>query len=347
MSFAYDEITSQPATWRAVLPAAREQWDRIAPELHLSPETHFLFVGSGSSLYISQVAARSMQEATGRVSIAVPSSDVFLSAASTVPRDVGAIALLISRSGRTSEALIAADYLREHCPNVTPIGVTCHPGSELETRVKHTLVFPQAAERSVVMTRSFSSMVLALQAVAGMIAGDASLLEELSRLPDLLEASLSQYEEFGRTVGSDLDSRQFIFLGLGLRYGIAQEATLKLKEMTQTVCEGYGPLEFRHGPISVVDDRTTVVLIEGERERAYLPDLERQLKGRGARVAAIAPFPPGTADLALRLPGDVGGVARSILYLPALQLVAYYRALALGLDPDQPRNLTQVVELSA
>jgi glucosamine--fructose-6-phosphate aminotransferase (isomerizing) len=347
MSFAYDEITSQPESWRATIPAVREQWDRITSSLAVAPETHFLFIGSGSSLYISQVAAQSVQEITGLVAAAIPSSDVFLSAGSTVPRGVPVVAFVISRSGRTSEALRAAEYVRDHCPNVTTVGVTCYPESELEQRVEHVIVLPHAAEQSVVMTRSFSSMLIALQTVGALVAGDAALLDELPQLPDLLEACLPRCEEFGRTLGTDLERTQFIFLGLGPNYGIGQEATLKLKEMTQTVCEGYGPLEFRHGPISVVDDSTAVVVVEGERERAYLPELETELKQLGARVAVVAPFQSSNADVALHLPGNVGDVSRCALYLPALQFIAYHRALALGLDPDRPRHLTQVVELSA
>ena len=117
--------------------------------------------------------------------------------------------------------------------------------------------------------------------------------------------------------------------------------------MTQTVCEAYGPLEFRHGPILVVGDDTVVVLIEGERERAYVGDLESQLRRYGARVATLAPFAPADGDSWLELPGSLRDIARSVMAVPALQLIAYRRALALGLDPDQPRNLTQVVELSA
>ena len=347
MSHTYDEIKNQPAAWRLTIPTVVDWWRRISASLAIDERTHFLFVGSGSSLYISQVAAQVMQEATRHVSSAVPSSDVFLSTGSTVPQGVPVIAFVISRSGRTSEALIAIDHLRSHCRNVTVIGVTCNADTELERRANYTLALPHASERAVVMTQSFTSMLLALQVVAATVADDDALLEELSHAASELEARFPQYEEFARAIGGDTDRRQYIFLGLGPNFGAAQEGTLKLKEMTQTFCEAYGPLEFRHGPISIVGNDTVVVLLEGERERAYVGDLEFQLRQYGARVATIAPYSSAEAGSWLQLPGSLRDIARSVMAVPALQLIAYHRALALGFDPDQPRNLTQVVELTA
>lgn len=117
--------------------------------------------------------------------------------------------------------------------------------------------------------------------------------------------------------------------------------------MTQTPCEAYNPLEFRHGPISTVGAGTAVVLLEGLRERAYMAAIESDVKRFGAYVAVLAPYQAANADLALGLPEDFSDIARGVLYLPALQFLAYHRALALGLNPDRPRNLRQVVLLDA
>ncbi len=242
---------------------------------------------------------------------------------------------------------MAADHLlTHHAENVQVMGITCNSGTQLAGRVRHTIELPHATEMSVVMTQSYTNMLLALQIVAALIAEHATLLNQLTRLPDLLEAELPGYESFARDIGNNLELDQFIYLGLGPNYGLAQEATLKLKEMTQTPCEAYNPLEFRHGPISIVRPGTVVVLLEGEREREYVSAVETDLRRYGAYVAALAPYATGNADRAILLPSDLADVARCVLYLPPLQLIAYYRAHALGLDPDQPRNLSQVVVLS-
>src|SRR5581483_4121364 len=115
------------------------------------------------------------------------SSEVFLSSASTVPRNVPVIAFVISRSGETTEAVIAADYLRGAFENVTVVAVTCNTSTSLAERSHHAITIPEAAERSVVMTRSFTSMLLALQVVGAMTARSEAVLAELRSLPGLLD----------------------------------------------------------------------------------------------------------------------------------------------------------------
>lgn len=344
MSYTYREIQQQPQSWEQTIPATIEQWQRIAPTLSMRPDTHFLCIGSGTSLYLARSAAHALREVTQHVALAVPSSDIFLSAASSVPTSVPVIAFVISRSGTTSEALIAADYLQQHFPNVAVIGVTCNADTELARRTQHVLTLPHATEQSVVMTQSFTSMLLALQIVAALIAGNAQLLSELATLPHALRDKLATFEAAAASIGADLALQQFIYLGLGPNSGLAEEATLKLKEMTQTPCEAYNPLEFRHGPISIVSSGTAVVLLQGMRERAYIQDVAADVKQHGAYVVAIGPY-DSVADMSVVLPDGLSDIARCVLYLPTLQLIAYYRALALNLNPDQPRNLSQVVVL--
>ena len=346
MSHTYEEIRSQPAVWQATIRSVHEQWSSIAPRIRLTPETQFLLVGSGSSLHVARTAAHSLQETTRHVARAVASSEVFLSSDSTVPRDVPVLAFVISRSGETSEAVLAAGHLVEHFDNVTVVGLTCTADTGLERRTHHSIKLADAAERSVVMTRSFTSLILALQMIGGSIARDRHLVSELGRLPDLLVDHMERSEHFAQGLGPDLNQDQFIFLGLGPNEGIAQDAMLKLKEMTQANTEAYNPLEFRHGPISIVREGTTVVILEGLRERAFMADLENDLAERGAYVATIAPYPVTRAAARLDLHGEISDIARCILYMPVLQLIAYHRAIAAGLDPDQPRNLTKVVVLS-
>ena len=345
MSHTYREITSQPETWERALAAAAQQWDASASALELSGGEHFLFVGSGTSLYLGQAAAQVMQERTGRPAVAVPASEVFLSPASTVPMGVPIVAFVLSRSGSTSEAVLAARHLREHVPSARVVSVSCRRDSELAQHAHHAIELPDAAERSVVMTRSFTSMLLALGLVAATIAGDDGARAELERLPGLARDGMADAEAFGERLGEDAGLDAFVYLGLGPNHGLAQEATLKLKEMTQVPCEAYSPLEFRHGPISIVEPGTAVVLLGGSREEEYLPALERELSRHGAHVARISPHASEAADTSLLLPPGMSDVARGPLYLPPVQLLAYHRARAVGLNPDEPRNLDQVVVL--
>lgn len=345
MSQTYTEILHQPAAWAETLRHVPVVWPALRPALDPETLSHALFMGSGTSLYIAQTAAQSFMEITGIPATAIPTSEAFLSAASTVPRGDRVAAFIISRSGTTSEALLAARYLREQHPHVTTIGVTCNDGTELAARCDLCIELSFASERSVVMTQSFTTMLLALQLVAALVVGDETLRDELERLPDAFSAHLPAAEALAQELGEAPTPDTTISLGLGPNQGLAEEGTLKLKEMTQTACEAYNPLEFRHGPISIVTERTLVVLLAGERERSYVADVERDLKDAGARVVTVGPSASSGADDCLVTGAGLSDLARCVLYIPFVQLLAYYRAVALGLDPDRPRNLNQVVVL--
>lgn len=347
MSYAFDEILSQPETWAETLATVPDQWRRIAAQMPIAGQAHAMFIGCGTSFYLAQSAAHAFQEITGHVSQAVPGSEVFLSSASLIPRGFPLIAFVISRSGTSSEAVMAARYLRQHVAGVQTVGVTCSPAAELAEETDHVITLAHANDRSVVMTRSFTNMLLALQIVATMVAGADELRAQLHRLPELLRPRLAEMGVFAQRLGNRADLRRFIYLGLGPNYGLAAEATLKLKEMTQVDCEPYNPLEFRHGAISIVREDTAAVFLAGLRERAYIGDVEAHVSRHGATVATIAPYASDHADQTIELPAGLADVTRSVLYLPPVQLLAHERSLMLGLDPDAPRNLQHVVVLNA
>ncbi|MGI8475496.1 MAG: SIS domain-containing protein [Thermomicrobiales bacterium] len=347
MSHALDEILSQPETWAETLAVVPPQWRAIAPHVPFAAGAQVLFVGCGTSFYLAQTAAQCFQEITGFATRAIPGSEVFLSSGSTVPRNAPLVAFVISRSGASSEAVMAARHLRDVVPGSVTVGVTCTPQSPLGAATDHSIELFHADDESVVMTRSFTNMLLALQLIAVDVARADGLGEELARLPDLLRPRLDEMKEFARELGERADLTRFVYLGLGPNFGLAAEATLKLKEMTQVDCEPYSPLEFRHGAISIVRGDTAVVFLAGERERAYIPDLEAHVAGFGAHVAGVAPYPSQCARTSVLLPAGLSDVTRSVLYLPPVQLLAHARALALGLDPDAPRNLNHVVVLDA
>ena len=345
MSHAYDEILSQPETWEQTLATVPEQWRAIAAQVRFAPETQVYFVGCGTSFYLAQTAAATFQEITGYTSRAVPGSEVFLSPASILPRTAPVVAFVISRSGTSSEAVMAASYLKANVPGATTVGITCSPETEMARETDFSVELFHANDQSVVMTRSFTNMLLALQVIATMFAGRDDLRAELESLPGHLRPRLDAMQAFAQELGTDGSLRRFIYLGLGPNYGLAAEATLKLKEMTQVECEPYNPLEFRHGAISMVREDTAVVLLEGDRERNYIGDVEAHVKRYGARVAVVSPYRSAHAHESVLLPDGLADVTRSVLYLPPVQLLAHKRSIMLGLDPDAPRNLGHVVVL--
>jgi len=251
----------------------------------------------------------------------------------------------ISRSGETSETLRATDQFisRNHGPVYT---ISCYENSSLVKKATVSLVAKEAHEQSVAQTRSFSSMLVAVQGLAALLAG-RSLSSSFLQLPEHGADLISRYHELSRRLGSDPSFDRFFFLGSGPMYGLACEAMLKMKEMSLSYAEAFHFLEFRHGPMSMVNGNTLIVGLLSETAFEHELRLLVEMRNLGAKVLAIAPLKLSEqqVDYQVVLPGGLTDLERGALYLPLVQLLAFYRAVSKSLNPDQPHNLTAVVNL--
>jgi glucosamine--fructose-6-phosphate aminotransferase (isomerizing) len=334
----YHEIVTQPQAWREALqvlraraPVVRALWSRVAPE-------RVVFAGCGSTHYLALAAAATFQALTGLPARGVPAGELVM-----YPRVTYAPAktllVAVSRSGETSETLEAVRaFQREERGQV--IAITNYPDATLAHLSTVTLAVPAGRERSIAQTRSFASMHVAATALAAFLAGRFDLLDAMDGLPAVGKRLITAYEGLAERTGADLALDRTYFLGSGPRYGLACEVSLKMKEMTLTHSEPFHFLEFRHGPKAMVSSTSLVVGLLSEQARAHEAAVLEEMCGLGARTLSLGedeadvPFASG-------LPAPV----RNVLYLPVLQLLAYHRAVAKGLDPDKPTHLDAVVIL--
>jgi glucosamine--fructose-6-phosphate aminotransferase (isomerizing) len=181
------------------------------------------------------------------------------------------------------------------------------------------------------------------------LSGDAEALARLHRLPDLLENLISRLGKLSRKLGESKDIQRFFFLGAGPFYGLANEAMLKMKEMTLSYSEAYHPMEFRHGPMSMVDEHALVVGFLSDTSLAQEIHVLKDMHALGAQTLAIVEdasvFDRWRPDHVIELRSGLDEWSRGALYLPPLQRMAYHRAVAKGLNPDRPTHLTAVIEL--
>jgi glucosamine--fructose-6-phosphate aminotransferase (isomerizing) len=340
------EIHTQPNAWAAVLGAARERaqsWQAFFAE-HRGDLT--LFFGCGSTHYLSMTAAAVLQTLAGQPARAVPSAELFLFPETWLPTHVRVSGIALSRSGTTTETLRAADHLAQ-AYQAELACVTCYHDTPLAERCSFTLISPQGHEESVAQTRSFSSMLVGSIALAALAAGQSDYLGQLASLPAMGQSLMQRHESLAEGLGRDANIAQVFFLGSGPRYGLACEAMLKLKEMSLTTSEAYHFLEFRHGPKSMVDQKTLVVGLLSESAREAEAAVLREMKELGATLLVLsqAGGELDWADYHIAFEADLPELACLPLYLPVLQLFAYYRSVGKGLNPDAPRNLTAVIEL--
>ena len=345
--YSWREITSQGESWSGALRSVGAQRTALMDWLGVARARGLVFVGCGSTHYLALFAAAWFQQQTGWRCRGLPSSELlWQSDAWLVPGERPAI-IALSRSGETSETILAVERLaRARLPDAH-YRVLCGHAARSSLRISR-LRIPKGQEQSYAQTRSFAGMLLAVQSLAALASGDAALMADLEALPELADATVERAQPLAQAYGADESIKRITYLGSGPLYGLANEATVKMKEMSLSVAEAYRFMEFRHGPMSLVDREHLVVALLSDAMRDYEIGVLADLQARGGRVLAIANGTAGlggVADDFFDLQSSLSDRARPVLYLPLLQLLAYYRAMGRGLNPDRPRNVVMAIRL--
>jgi glucosamine--fructose-6-phosphate aminotransferase (isomerizing) len=336
-TYTFEEIVSQPKAWVQALEVTRALGDTITHLRDDHPNTQVLFTGCGSTYNLSLAAARLYQELTGRVARAVPGGELLLNS-QTVLTDQKTLLVAISRSGITTETFKAVEKFKQEKRGV--VTVISNYDEVLSELADLSIVIPKGQEESVAQTRSFASMYVAVTAFCAHMAGQSDLLDSMEALPKVGERIIKDFEPTARQIGENLHFDRFYFLGSGIRYGLACEVNLKMKEMTLTHSEPFHFLEFRHGPMSMVNEKAVIVGLVSESNFRHEKAVLTEMKALGGKIIAL-----GESDLDIAFKSEIPERVRSVLYLPVLQLMAFYRSLAKGLNPDRPNNLEAVVKL--
>lgn len=317
MALTIDGITGQFDYWRkAQMPAALPASDAMR-----------VVIGCGTS-YNLALAVASALCAAGRRAIGVPAGEWFDRPDAYLPKGVDANIIALSRSGTTTETVRAAQASRERGLHVT--GISCAPDTALEAASDIAIVYDTHPSEGIVMTSSASLMLLAGYALAGLKVDDALTMQAEALLDAMHAADTASFHA----------RDHIVFLGGGAHYGVMLEGGLKLMEMAITATQTFHPGEYRHGPISLIDEGSAVVMLYHSDTAKADAELTREVQDKGAFVIGIGG--PGDVTLPVVARGDLAGAEA----LPALQLLGERHAQSKDIDTTAPRHLSKVVVLA-
>lgn len=361
------EIWQQPLTWLETgasavssLPVLVSALSRVVGN---GSAGTIVLTGSGSSVYAGECLAPTLQAALRLPVSAVSAGEVLTNPLGSLPPRGPFLLVSLARSGNSPESCGVLDSVREVPTGGHHLVITCNRQGRLATSYAgdprvFTLVLGDATcDRSLVMTSSFTNMVL-----AGLLLGktdDASGYQRWFEALALCGAMvlLGHGQAIARLARTDYSSA--VYLGSGCHHGAARESALKMLEMTagrvKTFSETY--LGLRHGPMCAIDEETLVVcfLSTDPVVRAYELDLLEELdrKRLGARKLLVGCAVPdelvAARDLAVELEGvaELGDAPLPILDVLVGQQLAFFRCLHEGLRPDLPSAdgvISRVVE---
>jgi glucosamine--fructose-6-phosphate aminotransferase (isomerizing) len=345
----WNEIQSQGSIWQSVLDQIQES-PVVAEILGESKgRREFLFIGCGTSFYLAEAAAISWTLLTGRPARAIPASEVLLFPQLTQAEGSGLQAVVISRSGRTSEAVRAANVLRQEL-RIPTVGITCYgQTSELEKACEATIKLSVADEQSTVMTRSFTSMLLCLQVLAAQHAGNTQFVESAHSMAKEFALRIPAIAEQIETFVAQHTFADYAFLGQGPFHGLAREAALKVMEMSCSYSQFFHALEFRHGPKAIVSPATCLTFLLSEAAKEAETEVLEEMKELGGVTVAVCNRANAeirhASDLVIELRLEAHELALLAPSIVPCQLLGYFTAMAKGLNPDRPKNLSRVVIL--
>ena len=336
----WNELCSQPAAWRDALAVLTAQAAHIGAHPALTQASHIIWSGCGSPFYLAHAMARITQQLDGRPTYAVPASELWLNPAASIPAHAQPTLILLSRSGKTTEVLRAAAQFRQHAPHGRIITVTCYADRPLATVGDINIILPSGQEESIAQTRAFTVMQMGALALIWMLS--KRNLNDLAALGGACADVLTRYQQQCLEIGSNPAYERFYFLGSGYRYGLASEASLKMKEMSLTTSEPFHHMEFRHGPQSMVDAQTLVISVGSQLLNTQEQSVLADMRALGGQTLSIGP----TSDCDMHWHAPIDDLLQGIIALPLLQSIAFARATSRGLDPDNPHNLNAVVVLA-
>jgi glutamine---fructose-6-phosphate transaminase (isomerizing) len=197
-------------------------------------------------------------------------------------------------------------------------------------------------EVGVAATKSFTSQVALMYAIA--LGASEVSCEDLMHVPQYVEQVLSQQDSVSRIASKHIEANDFYLIGRGDHYPIAMEGALKLKELSYVHAEGMAAGELKHGTLALIEQGTPVVLLNPPDE-TYVQTLNNamELKSRGARIIGLSTNSHSCYDEFIQLPNIQSKYLYPIVEVVPLQMLAYFAAVGLKLDPDYPRNLAKSV----
>ena len=355
--FMLKEIFEQPETIENAIRGRidHEMGTAVLNGMNLTPHdlaqvTRIVIAGCGSSMHAGLVGEYFFEDIAG-ISTSVEQAAEFRYRNPII--EPNTLVIPISQSGETADTIAAVREAKAKGALVTAL---CNVvGSTIAREAGRGIYLHAGPEISVASTKAFSSQVVVLLLLALLLGRNrrlsrsegAELAAEIETVPALIRDVLSRAPAIKQIAERYAKFEDFFYIGRGCLYPTALEGALKLKEISYIHAEGYHAAELKHGPISLLDERHPVLALAND-----IPGKDKTVGNiqecRARKSPVVAVVTKGD-DSVRKMTDDVIEIpacSRFVAPLPtavALQLFAYYIAVARGCEVDQPRNLAKSV----
>jgi tagatose-6-phosphate ketose/aldose isomerase len=345
------EIAQQPVMLRkthAALVARKAALESFLRPLLERAAARVVLTGAGTSAFIGECLAPYLAARLPCRVEAIATTDLVSAPSLYFEADTPTLLVSFGRSGDSPESVAALDLADRFVGDIHHLAITCNPDGALARKTGTAgkgvaILLPEEThDRSFAMTSSFSCMMYAALAALSGIDGMATRVDRIARAVEIIIASQADAMKMLAAKGYE----RVVYLGSHIFKGLAREAALKLLELTDGgVIAAYdSPMGFRHGPKTMVNDRTLVVvfLSNDAYTRRYDLDLLEEIRrdGKAGGLLAICGrgdgVPAGVERILVPAMADAQDVDLLIPFIAAPQIFAFEESLRRGLSPDNP-----------
>ena len=268
--------------------------------------------------------------------------------------DEKTMVIFVSQSGETSDTLAALKEAKTK--KALTVAITNVVGSTI-SREAHKVIYTMAGpEIAVASTKAYTTQItifylfsLYIGKLKGVISDEKyqEYLSDIENIPEKVQKVINNHEKIKFIAEYLKDKTNGFFIGRGLDYKIALEASLKMKEVSYIHTEAFASGELKHGTIALIESGTPVIVIATQKN---LLDKSvsniKEVKARGAYIITVGfendESLKEVSDSFISLP-LCDDLFSGFLSIIPLQLLAYYTSSLKGIDVDKPRNLAKSV----
>lgn len=346
------EIRQQPESWIRSLKNIGNQ--RSSINAFLDPLLHntslkIILTGAGTSAFIGDIITPWLSRHTGKNFVAVPTTDLVTNPTDYLSEEEPTLLVSFARSGNSPESVAAVDLVNQLVKDCYHLVITCNEAGSLYQNAATSgnslalLMPPETHDRGFAMTSSITTMMASCLAV---FAPDVINSITFQDVANRCEEIIASQGDLSESVFGDLPFRRVVYLGSGGLQGVARESALKVLELTAGKLAAFydSPTGFRHGPKSLVNNETLVVVMVSSHPytRQYDLDLLAELRRdqQALRVVAIcsSPCPEVETGPHIWLPPsrEFIDIEQAFCFLMYAQIFALTESVKAGITPDTP-----------
>ncbi len=350
------EIAQQPTTWNKTLKQVADEKDAISAFINnvVGKEDYdIILTGAGTSEFVGNAIYSYLNTITNHKCKSYATTDIVACPENYLSKTKPTLLISYGRSGNSPESVAAVEVANTVCENISHLFVTCnHNGALSKFAVGKDNCYAinlteETHDQSFAMTSSFSNMYLATVLAFNLANYDAvsnDVCEIATRTQQFIDNAWAQT----KTIVDEFNFDRIIYLGSNTVKGVAQEAALKMCELSagDVVIMYDTPLGFRHGPKSAVNQTslTVVYLSDDAYTRQYEVDLIKEMskERNGNKILAVSSYADAEVEalvdyfISFDNAHKMNNVFLGLEYIVVAQLIAMFKSLALNITPDNP-----------